>query len=192
LNELKSIIESKIRDIELPYVISFGILLSFEKDNIDEFIDFIKSLGNPSLNTYEFNKNDLTLAQITFLKKSDKCIIASRNSAAREFETAGRIKFKLLDKSKQLPKVGYNIIIIKLNDHSASDIDMDQAFNGQRGINIATKEQFIKDNGFVHDDKSDDVAMAISYKSVFSKRRLYLNDNAKNQIDIKMMEIIRP
>lgn len=181
-----------------PFILAFGLEIGFERDDISSFVVFveklIKSKKAKNKSTFNFNKDEKIIANITFYDNhNNKGYVGIMNGPVRRLNDAGRIKNKILSKIDQLPINSKNIIIMNLSYLSDEFIDLDEAFLGQTGVTIDTKSYDVRDirqpNGFIHHEKGKSISCVIGYtKEMFEFRRFYINSLAQKIINIEELD----
>jgi len=196
LGDIHQDIRMKVDSIENnPLLISYALEEGFKRENIDEFVAFIKSLIGTSNSikhedTFSFEKDGGVIANVTFYAYEgiEKGFVSFMHSPILKMKDASRIKNKILDELEQLPSNEKNIVVVNLsNIHGDNFLDVEDAFLGKLFV-IVDKDtlqgkEARKPNGIIHHSKGRDCSLIIAYNNHdFSTRRYYHNLSASKII----------
>ncbi len=199
ISEIHNIIKKKINNINQPFRISFKTSIHFMKQNIDGFVNFVRTLlknkaSIKTKNSFKYLRNNKKIARITFhshpIMKNGSVEYSCQPMRAPNLP--GRIKNKVLSKIDQFPENTKNIVIINLtcipNDFSY----VEDAFFGQSCTIINKKTLKVKpsrhSNGIINHEKGKSISMIIAYTNWdYNNRKFYLNLSAQNVIDKKII-----
>ena len=187
----------------------FDIKESFEENDIEDFIRFIKEKHEQDNNTeeeYYFRKDHHKKASFYF-DNTDSEVFIQGSLGIREVKTAVKIKDAILDKLEklQLPFGEKNIIVIKCEGYSCDEHLINEAFLGQIQTNTEidpTPPGNIKfhsysrvENGLIHECFRKElnaifcnISLFIIYDRDYENRIYIPNGSARNPIDKKVLE----
>lgn len=197
INKIHDEIRKELDQLEQPFIIAFCTEIDFIEEDIEGFLEFIKTLlkNKESIkhkDSFDYLKNDRKMAEVTFYighKNKTKSVGAMSHSRV-EMNTARRIKDKVLSKIEQLPENTKNIVVVNLSHISNDFIDIEDAFLGQfyAIVNINEKPLEARSsrypNGIIYHEKGKYISMVIAYTNPNYENRIFcLNPYAKNVID---------
>jgi len=202
--ELLSNISLKLAELRHPYYIDLKIFNEFKDNDICEFIiemdDFFKKIehyNDYEKYSYQYIKKNTIKAEILILKKTDSSHIKIRfhMSSAQKVESSGRLKFKLIDESDQLPVGTNNVIILDIKTMLVNPDNVDEAIYGQEGIEFNKEKRIGRSvrfkNGFIHTEIGKNVGLIMSYDEYnYANRLKYVNPFAVVQLPKDLVDLL--
>jgi len=189
IGRIQNIIEDKINGLDdNPYGICFGTEADFVDEDIDDFIELIKSIinGHDSINfaeTYYYSKNGKVVGYFIIGKTTNgKGGVASKMVGGL-LNDAGRLKNKLLGEIKHFPEKVPIIIIVDLSYVIGDFLISDDVCGGQLVARIIPEasESFpaTLNNSIFNHDKGKLISLVIGYRNHnYEDRVKYQNPNS--------------
>jgi len=178
------------------YVLSFSISRNFSESDVESFTNFVgekleEEFEKLPSEDFIFDRGKAKF-QIIGATKRKKGYVGTSMTPVMEIPSARRLKGKILDEVKQLPKNTLNVVVYNISHIPTHFDDIEDAFLGQSVavINRRTmKARWArKENGVIHKEEGKQVSMLIAYEDFrYEKRRKYANPNAEFQLSDQML-----
>lgn len=204
INSLAHLIWNKLDNLEdNKYLISFGISPSFSESDVNSFVEFASDILAKEFKTFPsekfiFNSGKASITVLS-ISKNGKGRVAGNLVGVMEIHSSARLKNKILDEVKQLPRDKLNIVVYNITHFFTHFDDIEDAFYGQSALRlyvskengVVHKEPVRKENGVVHKEEGRQISAIIAYEGFnYDKRRKYPNPEAKVQIKKELLERI--
>lgn len=179
------------------YVISFSISQVFSQSDIEPFVRFVEKKLNEEFN--EFPTQDFIYSggkarfKILGITKRNKGYVGSYLSPVIEISSARRLKAKIIDEAKQLPKGKFNVVVYNISDPFTHFDSIEDAFFGQSLAIIDLKTNEVrparKENGVIHKEEGKRLNALIAFRHFqYDNRKKYKNPIAEFQLPNEILK----
>lgn len=200
--EIRNSIREKIDDLQNnKYLISFGIRENFNKEHIDSFVTFVKDLISKKQiipkERYDFKINEVEIGDVHFSENTSdtKGHVVGFHGPVRVYNDAVRLKNKILDKVKQMPKGEAGIVITNLSHLGTDFVDIEDAFFGQSAVSFSIggdNSQWVRlQNGVIHSEDGKYISLVVGFTDYnYKNRKKYFNLNSINPLKTEISNIL--
>jgi len=179
------------------YVISFSISQVFSQSDIEPFVRFVEKKLNEEFN--EFPTPDFTYSRdkarfrILAISRRNKGYVGGYSSPVMTISSARRLKAKIIDEAKQLPKGKFNVVVYNISDPFTHFDSIEDAFFGQSVaiIDLKTNEGkwARKENGVIHKEEGKRLNALIAFRHFqYDNRKKYENPMAEFQLPNEILK----
>ena len=202
--KLQNIVWEKLNNLDNPrkYIFSFSIPQIFSKDDVEAFVKFVDGMSKEKFTQFPTEhfvlKGTEAKVQILGISPRSRGYVGSFMSQVMEISSAKRLKAKILDELKQLPRNKLNVIVYNISDPYTHFDSIEDAFYGQSVARIKlvdgrpiSSEPARLPNGVIHSEEGKQIGAIIAfYHFRYHNRKKYENPIAENKLPESVFAVL--